>query len=64
MNADPTAPVGRQKYYSAAEVERLQAEVDGSQERRRRRAELRARETVALRAPAIPDPPAVRLRAH
>ena len=53
VNADQTAPVGRQKYYSAAEVERLQAEVTEAKEATTR-AELRARETVALERQQFP----------
>jgi type IV secretion system protein VirB9 len=53
VNADQTAPVGRQKYYSAAEVERLQAEVTEAKEATSR-AELRARETVALERQQFP----------
>lgn len=46
VNADQVAPSGRQKYYSAAEVERLQADLTAAQEATTR-AEARARETVA-----------------
>ena len=37
VNADPNAPTGKPKYYSAAQVEGLQAELDGGASRRRSR---------------------------
>ena len=48
-----TAPAGRQKYYSAAEVERLQAELTEAREATTR-AEVRARETVAAARQEFP----------
>jgi type IV secretion system protein VirB9 len=53
VNADPTAPQGRQKYYSAAEVERLQTEVTEARDAATR-AELRARETIAAARQEFP----------
>ena len=53
VNADQSAPAGRQKYYSAAEVERLQAEVTEAKEATTR-AEQRARETVAQERQQFP----------
>ena len=53
VTADAHAPVGRQKYYSADEVERLQAELTDAHEATTR-AEVRARETVAAAQQAFP----------
>ena len=53
VNADQSAPAGRQKYYSAAEVERLQAEVTEAKEATTR-AEQRAREAVAQERQQFP----------
>lgn len=53
VNADPAAPAGRQKYYSAAEVERLQAELTEAREATTR-AEVRARETIAAARQVFP----------
>lgn len=44
--SDGSAPAGRQKYYSAEEVERLQSELTEAREATTR-AEVRARETIA-----------------
>ena len=55
MNADQAASVGRQKYYSAAEVERLQAEITEAKEAAGR-AEQRAREARGTGAPAVSRP--------
>lgn len=46
VNADASAPTGRQKYYSAAEVDRLQGEVREAREAATR-VEVQARETIA-----------------
>jgi type IV secretion system protein VirB9 len=53
VNADESAPAGRQKYYSAAEVERLQAEVTEAKEATTL-AQQRARETVAQERQQFP----------
>ncbi|MGE4222280.1 MAG: TrbG/VirB9 family P-type conjugative transfer protein [Vicinamibacterales bacterium] len=53
VNADPSTPAGRQKYYSAADVDRLQAELTEAREATTR-AEVRARETVAAAKQAFP----------
>lgn len=53
VNADPSVPAARQKYYSAAEMERLQAEVTEAREATTR-AEVRARETIAAAKQAFP----------
>jgi len=53
VNADESAPAGRQKYYSATEVERLQAEVTEAKEATTL-AEQRARETVAQERQQFP----------
>lgn len=53
VNADASVQAGRQKYYSAAEVERLQAELTEAREATTR-AEVRARETVAAAKQAFP----------
>lgn len=53
VNADAAAPTGKQKYYSAADVERLQAELTEAREATTR-AEVRARETVAAAKQAFP----------
>ena len=53
VTADGNAPVGRQKYYSAGEVERLQAELTEAREATTR-AEVRAREVVAAAKQAFP----------
>ena len=52
-NADPNTPAGKQKYYSAAEVERLQTELTEAREATTR-AEVRARETVAAAKQEFP----------
>ena len=41
VNADPNAPKGKPKYYSAAQVESLQAELDGGTSRRGSREQTR-----------------------
>ncbi len=51
--ADPATPVGRQKYYSAADVERLEAELTAARERTTQ-AEVRARELVATAKQDLP----------
>jgi type IV secretory pathway VirB9-like protein len=53
VNADPMVPAGRQKYYSAAEVERLQAELTEARDATTR-AEVRARESIAAARQAFP----------
>jgi type IV secretory pathway VirB9-like protein len=53
VNGDASAPTGRQKYYSAAEVERLQAELTEARDATTR-ADLRARETVAAAKHELP----------
>jgi type IV secretion system protein VirB9 len=53
VNADESVPTGRQKYYSAGEVERLQAELTEAREAVGR-AELRARETIAAAQQEFP----------
>jgi type IV secretion system protein VirB9 len=53
VNADPNVPAARQKYYSAAEMERLQAEVTEAREATTR-AEARARETIAAAKQSFP----------
>jgi type IV secretory pathway VirB9-like protein len=53
VTADTAAATGRQKYYTAAEVERLQAEVTEAREAATR-AEVRARETIAAAKQAFP----------
>lgn len=53
VTADPSTPVGRQKYYSAAEVERLQAELTEAREATTQ-AEVRAREQVAAATQDLP----------
>lgn len=53
VTADPATPVGRQKYFSAAEVERLQAELTEAREASTQ-AELRARELVAAAKQELP----------
>lgn len=53
VNADPNTPSGKQKYYSAAEVERLQSELTEAREATTR-AEVRARETVAAAKQEFP----------
>lgn len=54
VTADPAAPVGRQKYYSAAEVERLEAELIAAREATTQ-AEMRARELVATAKQELPS---------
>ena len=44
VNADPNAPQGKPKYYSAAQVEDLQAELDGGEGAGRRRESARDRD--------------------
>ena len=51
--ADPSTPVGRQKYFSAAEVERLQAELTEAREAVTQ-AEVRARETISSAKQELP----------
>jgi len=53
VSADPSTPVGRQKYYSAAEVEQLQAELTEAREATTQ-AEVRARELVASAKQDVP----------
>lgn len=53
VTADPVTPVGRQKYYSAAEVERLQTELTEAREATTQ-AEVRARELVATAKQEVP----------
>ncbi len=53
VTADPATPVGRQKYFSAAEVERLQAELTEAREASSQ-AERRARELVAAAKQEMP----------
>jgi type IV secretion system protein VirB9 len=53
VTGDASAPKGRQKYYGAAEVERLQGELTEAREATTR-AELRARETVAAARHELP----------
>ena len=53
VSADPTTPTGRPKYYSAAEVERLQAELTEAHEATTR-AEVQAREVVAAAKQELP----------
>lgn len=53
VNADATAPTGRQKYYSAAEVDRLQAEVTEAREAATR-VQSQARETIAAARQEFP----------
>lgn len=53
VNADPNTPAGKQKYYSATEVERLQTELTEAREATTR-AEVRARETVAAAKQEFP----------
>lgn len=53
VNADQAPPSGRQKYFSAADVERLQAEITEAKEAAAR-AEQRARETVASERQQFP----------
>jgi len=53
VNADPAAPTARQKYYSAAEVERLQADLTEAREATTR-AEVRARESIAAARQVFP----------
>ena len=53
VTADPAAPVGRQKYYSAAEVERLQVELTEAREATAQ-AEVRARDLVATAKQEFP----------
>jgi type IV secretory pathway VirB9-like protein len=53
VTADASAPTGRPKYYSAADVERLEAELTEAREATTR-AEVRARETVAAAKQAFP----------
>lgn len=53
VNADPNTPSGKQKYYSATEVERLQSELTEAREATAR-AEVRARETVAAAKQQFP----------
>ena len=54
VNADRTVSRRPKKYYSAAEVERIQAETDGGARRRSERAEQRAAETIALERQQYP----------
>ncbi len=54
VNAGATAPVGRKKYFSAAEVEQLQQEVSAAKAQVSA-AEQRARETVAQERDAYPE---------
>lgn len=53
VNADAGVPTGRQKYYGAAEVDRLQAEVAEAREAVTR-AEVQARETIAAARQEFP----------
>ncbi|MGE3844340.1 MAG: TrbG/VirB9 family P-type conjugative transfer protein [Vicinamibacterales bacterium] len=53
VNADATVPTGRQKYYSAAEVDRLQAEVTEAREAATR-VQSQARETIAAARQEFP----------
>ena len=53
VTADPSTPAGRQKYFSAAEVERLQAELTQAREAVTQ-AEVRARESVASAKQELP----------
>lgn len=53
VNADQATPGGRQKYYSAADVERLQAEITDAKDAIGR-AEQRAAETLALERQQYP----------
>lgn len=53
VNADAAVPTGRQKYYSAAEVDRLQAEVTEAREAAAR-VESQARETIAAARQEFP----------
>jgi type IV secretion system protein VirB9 len=53
VTTDTYVGTGRQKYYTAAEVERLQAEVTEAREAATR-AEVRARETIAAAKQAFP----------
>ena len=53
VNADTTAPTGRQKYYSAAEVDRLQAEGTEAREAATR-VQAEARETIAAARQEFP----------
>jgi type IV secretion system protein VirB9 len=53
VNADPAVPTARQKYYSAGEMERVQADLTEAREAASR-AELRARESVAQERQELP----------
>jgi type IV secretion system protein VirB9 len=53
VHADASAPAGKQKYYSAAEVERLQTELTEAREATSQ-AERRARETIAAAKHDLP----------
>ncbi len=53
VTSDPSLPTGRQKYYSAAEVEKLEAEVTEAREAVTR-AEVRAQETIAAAKQEFP----------
>ena len=64
VNADQAAPAGRQKYYSAAEVERLQAELTEAQGGDDARRAAGARDASHWSASRIPDAPAVRRTAR
>jgi type IV secretory pathway VirB9-like protein len=53
VTSDPSLPTSRQKYYSAAEVEKLEAEVTEAREAVTR-AEVRAQETIAAAKQEFP----------
>jgi type IV secretion system protein VirB9 len=53
VTADPSLPAARQKYYSAGEMERVQADLTEAREAASR-AELRARESIALERQEFP----------
>ncbi|MCC7044128.1 MAG: TrbG/VirB9 family P-type conjugative transfer protein [Acidobacteria bacterium] len=53
VTADPSTPAGRQKYFSAAEVDRLQAELTEAREATTQ-AEVRARELIAAAKQEMP----------
>jgi type IV secretion system protein VirB9 len=53
VTADPGMPAGRQKYFSAAEVDRLQAELTEAREATTQ-AEVRARELIAAAKQEVP----------
>ena len=61
VNADPAAPRGKPKYYSAAQVEGVQHEVGRGAQCRRRRAQARHRDDRRVPA-AVPIEAAVRVR--